>query len=86
VQMAAPAPGARTITPAGRRAIICDVDGTQKNAAVVPRASLEPGDRVPGPALITEPQTTTLVSADFSASVDGACNLVLVRDRQETNR
>ena len=55
----------------------------KKDAAVVPRKSLAPGDEVLGPALITEPQTTTLVSADFSARVDGIGNLVLVRHHKE---
>ena len=65
------------------RTITCDVDGTSKQATFVSRANLKPGDLLAGPALITEPQTTTLVSADCSAHVDNAGNLVLVRDQKE---
>ncbi|KIC31262.1 hydantoinase/oxoprolinase family protein [Leisingera sp. ANG-S5] len=76
------APKLRTVTPAAHRTIICDVDGREKQAAFVPRESLKPGDRICGPALITEPQTTTLVSADFSAHADASGNLVLIRDQK----
>ncbi|MBY6068999.1 hydantoinase/oxoprolinase family protein [Leisingera aquaemixtae] len=75
-------PELQTIAPAARRPIICDVDGREKQAAFVPRASLRPGDRILGPALITEPQTTTLVSADFSAHADAIGNLVLIQDQK----
>ncbi|WP_170423771.1 hydantoinase/oxoprolinase family protein [Ruegeria arenilitoris] len=75
-------PPLTTITPGQTRPIICDVDGHQKQAGFVPRDTLKPGDRVRGPALITEPQTTTLVSADFSAHVDAIGNLVLIQDQK----
>ena len=68
------------------RPVTCDVDGTTKQAAFVPRDSLQPGDRVCGPALITEPQTTTLVSADFSAHVDAIGNLVLIQDQKHDQK
>jgi hypothetical protein len=32
-----------------------------------------------GPALIVEPQTTTLLSADFTASIDAGGNIVMER-------
>lgn len=75
-------PPLSTITPNGTRPITCDVDGRAKQAGFVARAELKPGDHLPGPALIHEPQTTTLVSADFSAHVDAIGNLVLVQDRK----
>lgn len=75
-------PTLTTITPAETRPITCDVDGKAKQAGFVPRDSLAPGDRVCGPALITEPQTTTLVSADFSAHVDAIGNLVLLQNQK----
>ncbi len=64
------------------RPITCDVDGTAKNAAFIARADIKPGDHVSGPALIHEPQTTTLVSADFSAHMDAIGNLVLIQDQK----
>jgi N-methylhydantoinase A len=75
-------PAVNTITPSETRPIICDLDGTVKNAAFVARTSLKPGDRVCGPALVHEPQTTTLVSADFSAHLDAIGNLVLMQDQK----
>ncbi len=75
-------PDLTTITPSETRPITCDVDGQKKQASFVPRDSLRPGDRIHGPALIIEPQTTTLVSADFSAHVDAIGNLVLIQDQK----
>jgi N-methylhydantoinase A len=50
------------------------------NAAIYDRGALHPGDTLAGPALIVEPQTTTLVSAGFIAAVDAGRNLVLTRE------
>jgi N-methylhydantoinase A len=69
----------QTITANSHREISCDLTGNQVNAAVFDRKDLRPGDSFVGPALVVEPQTTTLVSADFSAKVDGSGNLFLER-------
>ena len=61
-----------------RRTICCDLTGHLVEAVVVERSAMQQGDRLNGPALIVEPQTTTLVSADFCASVDPFGNLLLV--------
>ncbi|MBY8974993.1 hydantoinase/oxoprolinase family protein [Rhodobacteraceae bacterium NNCM2] len=74
----------REARPRGRRQILCDVTGDRVEAAVFWRPDLRPGDRLTGPALIAEPQTTTFVSADFAASVDGAGNLHLIRKESTT--
>ncbi|MYK30369.1 MAG: hydantoinase/oxoprolinase family protein [Boseongicola sp. SB0670_bin_30] len=74
---AAAAPSAAD--PAGSRMILCDVSGEWREAAVHVRADLHGGARLSGPALITEPQTTTLVSADFDARVDRAGNIWMTR-------
>ena len=37
---------------------------------VLHRAQMRPGDSVAGPALITEAQTTTVVSSSFNATID----------------
>ena len=73
------APADRTLARDTTAELTCDVDGAAKQAHVVARATLAPGDVVQGPALITEPQTTTLVSADFTARVDALGNLMLTR-------
>ncbi len=67
------------ITAKGRRSIQCDVTGGKVEAAVFERKELSPGNAFSGPALVVEPQTTTLVSADFTALVDNQGNLLLKR-------
>ncbi|WP_209599370.1 hydantoinase/oxoprolinase family protein [Ruegeria sp. HKCCSP351] len=75
-------PGQTAFQVTQTRPITCDLDGTVKQAAFVARADMCPGDYVAGPALIHEPQTTTLVSADFSAQMDAIGNLVLIQDQK----
>lgn len=75
-----PAPVPEPYSATETRPMICDVDGTEKSAAFVMRATLTPGDCIQGPALIAEPQTTTLVSTGFTAHVDARGNLVLEHD------
>jgi len=62
------------------RRIQCDLTGQPIDAAVILRGDLRPGDQINGPALVVEPQTTTLVSTGFQLSVDGFLNLVLERN------
>ncbi len=69
----------RNATAQGTRPIRCDVTGAEVEAAIFWRPHLAPGDRLQGPALIAEAQTTTFVSADFNALVDQAGNLHLTR-------
>jgi N-methylhydantoinase A len=61
--------------PERRRRI--GVGGEQVDASVIDRASLSPGDRLTGPALVEQPDTTTLLGPDDVAEVDPAGNLVL---------
>jgi len=69
--------------PVGQRSILCDVTGNWREAEIHDRETLRPGDHLTGPALIIEAQTTTFVSADFSANVDGGGNIWLTRNREE---
>ncbi|MEM8698689.1 MAG: hydantoinase/oxoprolinase family protein, partial [Pseudomonadota bacterium] len=68
-------PGAVAVTPRKTREITCDLTGAPCIADVHDRWDLPPGARILGPALIVEAQTTTLLSADFSAQVDAVGNL-----------
>ena len=43
------------------------------------RGSLETGDRIRGPAVVSEAQTTTYVAPGFEAIIDGGLNIVLAR-------
>ncbi|MGI9406109.1 MAG: hydantoinase/oxoprolinase family protein, partial [Hyphomicrobiaceae bacterium] len=73
-------PETRQVKPDRTRKVLCDVTGGTVEAGVLDRTGLKPGDLISGPALIVEPQTTTLVSRDFSAAVDRDDNLVLTRE------
>ena len=79
--LAQPLPDPAPIAAAAQttRTIHCDLTGNLIEAAVYRRRDLPPGAQFTGPALVVEPQTTTLVSADFSAHVDGGGNLILTR-------
>ncbi len=70
------------VDPVETRDILCDVTGTWRKAGVFERAALKPGDLVSGPALIVEPQTTTHVSADFTAQMDAVGNIWLTRTEE----
>ncbi|MEM7653764.1 MAG: hydantoinase/oxoprolinase family protein [Pseudomonadota bacterium] len=63
--------------------MMCDVAGVPVEATMIERDLLQPGDCVEGPALITEPQTTTFVGTGFSASVDTLANLILTKETGE---
>ncbi|MEM1238012.1 MAG: hydantoinase/oxoprolinase family protein, partial [Pseudomonadota bacterium] len=65
--------------PARQTTILCDVTGQTREAAIHDRAKLAPGARIPGPSLIIEPQTTTYVSADFTAEIAPDGTLILTR-------
>ncbi|GAB5446258.1 hydantoinase/oxoprolinase family protein [Gymnodinialimonas sp.] len=83
LQTPAPTPAPTPVTAQETRDILCDVTGKPRPAAVFDRATLPPGATLHGPALIIEPQTTTLVSADFSASIDGQGNIWLTQDEKD---
>lgn len=53
------------------------VDGEMVEARVVSRAGLKTGDRVEGPALVEQPDTTTLLAPGDVARVDDHHNLVV---------
>ncbi|MEM9147881.1 MAG: hydantoinase/oxoprolinase family protein [Pseudomonadota bacterium] len=76
------APSGRSVPTATRR-ILCDLSGAEIDARFVERRDLAPGDTIPGPALIAEPQTTTLVGRDFTARIDARGNIRMSRDRME---
>ena len=77
---AQPAVAGRANVEAVRTRLLRDgVNESGVEAAVHARSALAPGDRVLGPALIEEAQTTTVVSPGFGAFVDIDLNLVLER-------
>jgi N-methylhydantoinase A len=56
--------------PVGRRALL-DAAGETIEASLHRRVDLRPGARIFGPAIITEDETSTVVSASFEAHVNG---------------
>jgi N-methylhydantoinase A len=56
---------------------------TRVEAPVYIRSDLSPGAVIQGPALITEHQTTTVITSSYRATVDGARNIVLTRTARE---
>jgi N-methylhydantoinase A len=67
--------------PDSRHAIISNhrifEDGRWRNGALYDRARLHPGNRISGPAVITELSATTYLATAWTASVDAFSNLVL---------
>ena len=71
---AQPAPTAQ-----GRRALLDPCTGTAVEAQVYARDLLSPGAAVPGPAVITEAETSTLVPSGFVAALNRAGHIVIER-------
>ncbi len=67
----------RTITSEQRRRIFDAGSGVWVQAAVVERTTLEPGDHLLGPAVVTEAQTTTVVPPGATCELDADRNLVI---------
>ena len=67
----------RAPAPRSRRDVYEAALGRMVAFAVYQRGDLEPGSELPGPALIEEGQTTTVVPASFTLHVDGAGYLVM---------
>ena len=67
----APTPGDEAPEPAGTREIADPGSGAFERVPVFLRADLTPGSFIEGPALIVEDETSTIVSADFDARIDG---------------
>jgi N-methylhydantoinase A len=65
--------------PCGTRSIY---DTRPAERLMVPsyrRSDLQPGDFIVGPAIVTEMQTTTVVSSEFDLTVDAIGNLIMIR-------
>ncbi|TGE01090.1 hydantoinase/oxoprolinase family protein [Methylobacterium nonmethylotrophicum] len=65
--------------PAARRAVFDPASGAPCDSAVVARDALAPGDRVAGPAVIVERETSTILNPRFDAVLQGDGSLLLVR-------
>ena len=74
--------GKLTKTDSGH-ALLCSSrifeEGRWRNAALYDRALLQPGNRIAGPAVITELSATTYLPTGWTATVDALSNLILNR-------
>ena len=66
--------------PETTRTLRCDVTGASVDAVVIARSAFASGRRLPGPALIVEPQTTTFVGTGFTAALDPHGNILMTRE------
>ncbi len=71
----------RTVTPELRRRVLDPASGDILSYGQFRRAELSPGDRIVGPALIVEDETTTVVSPAFDAAIDARGYIILTRMR-----
>ncbi len=71
--------GCRDVTSALWRPVLDPASGTTLSYGQLRRADLLPGDRIKGPALIVEDETTTVVSPRFDAVIDARGYIVLTR-------
>lgn len=53
------------------------MDGGEQQGAIYDRSRLRQGDKIAGPAIITEMDSTTLVESDCIATVDAAGNILI---------
>ena len=53
------------------------VDGRDQPAKIYDRAKLQAGNRIPGPSVVTEMDSTTLILPDHEAEVDTVGNLLI---------
>jgi N-methylhydantoinase A len=68
-------PQAKTVPPAGRHAIF--IDGAARDAAVYQRHELPAGHSISGPALLLQPDATTLVDPGFRAEVHASGSIFI---------
>ncbi len=89
--LAGPKPPARTapdaaprgnVTPGETRPVFDPSMARGLDYGVFDRAALGPGDRIEGPALIVEDQTTTVVTSPYDARINGLGYIVLTRKGQ----
>jgi N-methylhydantoinase A len=67
----------RKANPGARQTVFDPASGKHQAVPAYRRQDLAPGMRFPGPALVVEPQTTTLVPRGWRCSVAGAGHLIL---------
>ena len=67
--------------PNGKRGVFDPASGKKETVPVYLRAHLTPGMQFTGPALVVEPQTTTLVPRGWRCAVSAMAHLILERQK-----
>jgi N-methylhydantoinase A len=73
------ATGERTMKPAVTRAVFDPAAGSVQTYSIVERDTLESGDRIAGPAVIVERETSTVVTTPFDAIIQIDGSILLIR-------
>ncbi|WGH79249.1 hydantoinase/oxoprolinase family protein [Jannaschia ovalis] len=70
-------PDAGRAEPTGTRALFDPAEGRRRDAAVIARAAMTPGRHAPGPAIVTEAETSVIVPASRAvrARADGTLDI-----------
>ena len=71
--------GKRTSTPATTRAVFDPASGAAQTYGIIERETLCAGDRVAGPAVIVERETSTVVTTSFDAVIQSDGAILLTR-------
>ncbi len=71
--------GTTTLTPTTFRDVFDPATGTTLPTAIADRATLAPGDRIHGPAIIAERETSTVVTSPFDVVMQTDGSLLLIR-------
>jgi N-methylhydantoinase A len=71
--------GERAIQPPASRSVFDPATGAAQVYAIVERDTLAAGDRVAGPAVIVERETSTVVTTSFDAVLQSDGAILLVR-------
>jgi N-methylhydantoinase A len=82
--LAAPPPARQTYTPvpARTRPVFDTESGEFVSVPIHERGTLKPGARIPGPAVIVEDETSTVVTRLFTAQIDGFGYIELINHQQ----
>ena len=68
--------------PIERQVLFDPSKGGPVDTPVYLREQLRPGDGIHGPALITEDQTTTVVTSNYHAIIDARDHIVMTRQEE----
>ncbi len=71
--------GTATLSPTALRDVFDPATGTTLPTAIADRASLAPGQRLSGPAIIVERETSTVVTSPFDVVMQTDGSLLLIR-------